>query len=662
MVQFFNVPENLITWVCLMLLSSSLLIPRAGCSGTGIRETGLTCGDYENPESSASNFMAIMDMVSFQVKERGWGAQTLLGSGPPMYALAQCRRDLRPADCYMCFSQARLVLSRCVPKAAGRIYLEGCFLRYDDYSFIRESVDPTHDIGICVSPTVGNDTARRVAATVSNVTEEAVERGFAVDGGDGVFALAQCWSTLNKGRCKICLTEAAKKVQECVPSGEGKSLFTGCILRYSRHKFYNDVSPPPNIKDSPTSTEEGPGVWTIVAFVLSVIVGISLIVLAACMCCHRMSSRRKGFSFRYDLLENATDHFDPANKLGQGGAASVFKGTLPTGKTVAVKRLSFNKRQWTEGFFNEVNLISGIQHKNVVKLLGCSIEGPESLLVYEFVPNGSLDQVLFGKGSEDALNWEKRFQIICGIAEGLAYLHEGSGTKIIHRDIKSSNILFDENMNPKIADFGLSHIVTGNESHRNAGNSKTLGYTAPEYVSNGQLTEKADIYAFGVLIVEIVCGKKNSDHIAGSTSLLHSVWKNYKANNITASVDPVLQGKLTVEEASNTLQAGLLCTQSTVTLRPSMSEVVQMLTKKDYTIPSPKQQPFLNFSGLSQNDRTVSSIGLASARSSFHSTTSSLIPNDDLTVQRNSSSHSDKFIAGSPDSNIQLNMGAPEPR
>ncbi|KOM32788.1 hypothetical protein LR48_Vigan01g234400 [Vigna angularis] len=676
MVQFFNVPENLISCLCLMLLSSSLLIPRAGCSGTGIRETGLTCGDYENPESSASNFMAIMDMVSFQVKERGWGAQTLLGSGPPMYALAQCRRDLRPADCYMCFSQARLVLSRCVPKAAGRIYLDGCFLRYDDYSFIRESVDPTHDIGICVSPTVGNDTARRVTATVSNVTEEAAERGFAVDGGDGVFALAQCWSTLNKGRCKICLTEAAKKVQECVPSGEGKSLFTGCILRYSRHKFYNDVSPP-NIKDSTSTSTERPGVWTIVAFVLSVIVGISLIVLAAFMCCHRMSSRRKisdsgglapdfafvaGFSFMYDLLENATDNFDPANKLGQGGAASVFKGTLPTGKTVAVKRLSFNKRQWTEGFFNEVNLISGIQHKNVVKLLGCSIEGPESLLVYEFVPNGSLDQVLFGKGSEDALNWEKRFQIICGIAEGLAYLHEGSGTKIIHRDIKSSNILFDENMNPKIANFGLARIVTGNKSHLRTGNSKTLGYTAPEYVSNGQLTEKADIYAFGVLIVEIVCGKKNSDQIPGSTSLLHSVWKNYKANNITASVDPVLQGKLTVDEASNTLQAGLLCTQSTVTLRPSMSEVVQMLTKKDYAIPSPKQQPFFNFSGLSQNDRTVSSIGLASARSSFHSTTSSLIPNDDLTVQGNSFPHSDKFIAGSPDSNFQLNMGAPEPR
>jgi len=254
MVQLFNVPENLITWFWLMLLSSSLLIPRAGCSGAGIRETGLTCEGSENPGTSASNFMAIMDTLSFEVKERGWGAQTLLGSGPPLYALGQCRRDLRSADCYTCFSEARQVLSRCVPKTAGRIYLDGCFLRYDNYSFIRESVDPARDIGICVTPTMGNDGAGRVAARVSNVTKEAAERGFAVDGGEGIFALAQCWSTLNKGRCGICLTEAAKKVLECVPNNEGKSLFTGCILRYSTRKFYNDDVAPPNTKDSTGNT------------------------------------------------------------------------------------------------------------------------------------------------------------------------------------------------------------------------------------------------------------------------------------------------------------------------------------------------------------------------------------------------------------------------
>ncbi|RZB55967.1 Cysteine-rich receptor-like protein kinase 42 [Glycine soja] len=662
MTQLFNLIS---TW--LILTSSSLLIPHAASYDFGIHETGLTCGASESPGSSASKFMAIMDTVSFQVKERGWGAQTLLGSGPPMYALGQCRRDLRPTECYTCFTQARQVLSRCVPKTAGRIYLDGCFLRYDNYSFFRESVDPTRDISVCQSsPGLRKDGEGRVAAAVANATKGAAECGFAVAGVEGVFALAQCWGTLDKGTCERCLNAAGTRVQECVPNAQGRSLFTGCFLRYSTRKFYNDVALH-GIKDS-TNSREGPStVWLMVACVLLAIVGLLLVVLAAFICRKRIASSRRnkisdscgaspgfayvtGFSFRYDLLEKATNYFDPANKLGEGGAGSVFKGTLPSGGTVAVKRLFFNARQWTEGFFNELNLINEIQHKNVVKLLGCSIDGPESLLVYEFVPRGNLDQVLFGKNSENALNWEQRFRIICGIAEGLAYLHGGPGKKIIHRDIKSSNILFDENLNPKIADFGLARSVAENKSLLSIGNAETLGYMAPEYVINGQLTEKADIYAFGVLVIEIVSGKKNSDYIPESTSVLHSVWKNYNANIITSSVDPTLHGKFTAEEASNALQAGLLCTQSSDTLRPSMSEVVQMLTKKDYVIPSPNQQPFLNSIA-----RILSSNGHASARSSFHSTTSSLIPNDDVTVLENSFSPYSRFNpTGSPDSNIQI--------
>lgn len=648
MLQFFNMRDLLFLT---FLVSSWLLIPRADSSR--VHQTGLTCGSSQTPESSASKFMAIMDTVSFRVYDQGWAAQALLGSGPPMYALGQCRRDLKPADCRTCFAEARQVLSHCVPKTGGRIYLDGCFLPYDNYSFFRESVDPALDISICQAPVLGKDGQAKVAEVVANVTKAAVERGFAVGGGDGVFALAQCWATLNKPTCEICLNEAEKKMQECVPAAEGKSLFTGCFLRYSRRKFYNDVVQEPQIQDS-KNPKEKPGIWMIVACVLSAVVVILLILIAACLCCKRLATQRRvsdscgaspgfafvaGSSFSYDLLEKATNNFDPANKLGQGGAGSVFKGTLNSGRTVAVKQLFFDARQWTDELCNEVTLINGIQHKNVVKLLGGCIEGPESLLVYEFVPNGSLDQVLFDKNSENVLSWEQRFQIICGIAEGLAYLHGDSGSKIIHRDIKSSNILFDENLNPKIADFGLARCLTENKSHLSTGNAGTLEYMAPEFVLKGQLTEKADIYAFGVLVVEIVCGKKNSDFIPGSTSVLHCVWKNYKAKNITASIDPTLHGQFTVDEASNALQVGLLCTQSSVTLRPSMSEIVQMLTKKDYAIPSPKQQPFLNFSGLSVNDRTInsrtsnlSSNGRVSARSSFHSTTSSLHQSDDLAV------------------------------
>ncbi|XP_027368856.1 cysteine-rich receptor-like protein kinase 1 [Abrus precatorius] len=677
----------------LILISSLLLVlfSRAASSDAGVHEAGLTCGSFQYPgEDSAKlsqDFMALMDALSFQVKEHGWGAQTLLGSGNPMYALGQCHRDLNLTQCYTCFGQSRQLLSRCMPKTAGRIYLDGCFLRYDNYSFFRESLDPSHDINVCESRNpLGNDGDKRVASVILNVTQAASERKFAVDEGEGVFALAQCWETLDKWNCERCLREAGRKLQECVPAAEGRSLFTGCFFRYSTRKFYHDVTVSViDTKNSAGRPKRRHSVWLIVACVVLAIVAVLLIILAAFLCWRRKALYRKvsdlggaspgfayiaGFSFRYDLLEKATNYFDPANKLGQGGSGSVFKGTLPSGSIVAVKRLFFNTRHWTDGLFNELNLINGIQHKNVVKLLGCSIEGPESLLVYEFVPNRSLNQVLFGKDSVNALPWERRFQIICGIAEGLAYLHGGSGTKIIHRDIKSSNILLDDNLNPKIADFGLARCVAETKSHLSTGNTGTLEYLAPEYLVKGQMTEKSDIYAFGVLVVEIVCGKKNSVYKPGSTSILHSVWKNYKGNNITASVDPALYGKFKVEEASNALQAGLLCTQSSVSLRPPMSEVVQMLTKNDYVIPTPKQQPFLKSivpnlddPNLTSTMSIVSSNGQASARSSFHSTTSSLTPIEDLTVLENYVSSSPRFtFTASPDSNIQVNIGAPEPR
>ncbi|KAJ8536476.1 hypothetical protein K7X08_034877 [Anisodus acutangulus] len=190
------------------------------------------------------------------------------------------------------------------------------------------------------------------------------------------------------------------------------------------------------------------------------------------------------------MLQKATGDFDPLNKLGQGGSGSVYKAILPDGKTVAVKRLLYNTRQWAEEFFNEVNLISGIQHNNVVKLLGCSIEGPESLLVFDYASNRNLDQVLFDENKRQFLSWKERFEIILGIAEGLAYLHEGSKTKIIHRDIKNSNILVDDQLIPKMADFGLARRFAPHKTHVSTGVAGTLGYLAPEYLLQGCLTEK----------------------------------------------------------------------------------------------------------------------------------------------------------------------------
>ncbi|GFP98945.1 cysteine-rich receptor-like protein kinase 42, partial [Phtheirospermum japonicum] len=179
-------------------------------------------------------------------------------------------------------------------------------------------------------------------------------------------------------------------------------------------------------------------------------------------------------NFKYETLEKATNYFDLSRKLGQGGAGSVYKGTLPNGKTVAVKRLFFSTRQWVDEFFNEVNLISGIEHKNLVKLLGCSIEGPESLLVYEFVPNMSLEHYIFDNNKVRILSWKERYNIIVGTAEGIGYLHGGCEYRIIHRDIKNSNVLLDENFEAKIADFGLARCFAADKTHLSTGIAGTL--------------------------------------------------------------------------------------------------------------------------------------------------------------------------------------------
>jgi hypothetical protein len=223
-------------------------LSRVACFNGGIHEAGLTCDSYQYPADDddsdnklMQNLMVVMDAVSFQVKEHGWGAQTLVGNWHPMYALGQCRRDLNPTECYTCFTQARQLLSRCVPNVSGRIYLNGCFLRYDNYTFFEESVDVTHDTNMCGSTQRGEPTVdpSRVTSVILNVSKG--EHRFAVDEEGGVFAFAQCWETVDKWSCQRCLREAAQRVQECVPSTEGKSLFTGCFMRYSTRKFYNDI-------------------------------------------------------------------------------------------------------------------------------------------------------------------------------------------------------------------------------------------------------------------------------------------------------------------------------------------------------------------------------------------------------------------------------------
>ncbi|KDP26626.1 hypothetical protein JCGZ_17784 [Jatropha curcas] len=560
------------------------------------------------------NFLATMDVVTPLVARQQFGA-VINGSGnTTVYTLGECMKDLDPTDCNLCFAQSKTQILRCLPfqlgTRGGRLFYDGCYLRYDDYNFFNETLS-SQDRTVCANGTFNNGSKTVFSANamelVRNLSVQAPKSdgfsvGFVNRGNVSVYGLAQCWELLNASSCETCLANAVSKIANCTPKEEGRVLNAGCYLRYSPQKFYNNSG----------TANVGNGGRSHLAVILAVIssaVAVTLIVSTAVFFGKkRIAEKRRQrnelgallttlnnskLNFSYESLERATNYFHSSTKLGQGGSGSVYKGVLPDGTVVAIKRLLFNTRQWVDHFFNEVNLISDIQHKNLVKLLGCSITGPESLLVYEYVPNRSLQDYFFDKNNVRPLTWEMRYNIILGTAEGLAYLHEETELRIIHRDIKLSNILLGEDFTPKIADFGLARLFPQDKTHITTVIAGTLGYMAPEYVIRGKLTEKADVYSFGVLVMEVVSGRRNNAFVQDSGSILQMVWTLYGTGRLCEAVDPKLEGDFQEEEASRLLQIGLLCVQASADLRPAMSIVVKMLNNS-HEIPQPTQPPFLN--------------------------------------------------------------------
>ncbi|GLU14115.1 hypothetical protein SLE2022_307030 [Rubroshorea leprosula] len=281
--------------------------------------------------------------------------------------------------------------------------------------------------------------------------------------------------------------------------------------------------------------------------------------------------------FRFAELRAATDDFSPSNKLGEGGFGPVYKGKLSDGRVVAVKQLSVASQQGSSHFVTEIATISVVQHRNLVQLYGCCIEGNRRLLVYEYLENKSLDQALFGK-RELHVDWPTRFSICLATAGGLAYLHEESRLRIIHRDVKASNILLDAELCPKISDFGLAKLYDDKKTHISTRVAGTIGYLAPEYAMRGHLTEKADVFGFGVVALEIISGRPNSDNSQDNDKiyLLEWAWTLYESNQCLRLVDPTLV-EFDENEALRMIRVGLLCTQASPMMRPPMSRVIAML-------------------------------------------------------------------------------------
>ncbi|KAL8046470.1 hypothetical protein ABFX02_08G179400 [Erythranthe guttata] len=374
----------------------------------------------------------------------------------------------------------------------------------------------------------------------------------------------------------------------------------GCLVWYEDLVDIRSFSPDGQdiyirLASSESSSKKGNKVVLIVS--LTSVIGVILITCLFIFLCVRKTKNARKIGkegningsrdtdselplFDLSVISKATNNFSLNNKLGEGGFGPVFKGVLEEGQEIAVKRLSKDSMQGRDEFENEVIFIAKLQHRNLVRLLGCCIEGDENMLIYEYMSNKSLDVILFDPNKSTSLSWETRFSIINGIARGLLYLHQDSRLRIIHRDLKASNVLLDSEMNPKISDFGMARSFGGNETQAKTRRVVgTYGYMAPEYAVDGLFSVKSDVFSFGVLVLEIVSGKRNRgfSHNDSNLNLLGHAWTLYKEGRSIDLLDTTIGDSFHLAEVTRSIHVGLLCVQQNVEDRPNMSSVVLML-------------------------------------------------------------------------------------
>ncbi|KAB1222985.1 Cysteine-rich receptor-like protein kinase 29 [Morella rubra] len=536
--------------------------------------------------------------------------------------IALCRGDLSPADCRSCVNMTAFeLLFLCPIQKEGIMWYMNCTVRFSNNSIfgVMES-EPMRSLYAAANVTDVSGTFDQVLETLLNrLRSEAAAGGSIRKLATGnatstyfdIYALLQCTPDLDEKECSDCLNQSIRYVPSCCDQALGVRVLTpSCNLRYENNRFYNTIpdalppspSLPPAAEGNGSTNSSVTIVVIVVAVVLSVVIFFSIY---TCIYVRKRKQRKKAESvdelisaeslqFDFRTIRAATDDFSDANKLGQGGFGAVYKGSLPNGQQVAVKRLSKSSGQGDLEFKNEILLVARLQHRNLVRLFGFCLEGNERLLIYELVSNSSLDQFLFDPIKRSCLDWERRYRIIVGIARGLLYLHEDSRFRIIHRDLKASNILLDPEMNPKISDFGLARLFlidqTQDKTRRIVG---TYGYMAPEYAMHGHFSVKSDVFSYGVLVLEIVCGQKNCYFRAGENmeDLLSYAWKNWREGTASSMIDPALRASSTAE-IMRCIHIGLLCVQENAADRPTMASVILMLNSDSMALSVPSRPAF----------------------------------------------------------------------
>ncbi|XP_028800646.1 cysteine-rich receptor-like protein kinase 3 isoform X2 [Neltuma alba] len=483
-----------------------------------------------------------------------------------VFALFQCRNYISIHDCVVCFDVAAKQVRKCAAGTqGGRAVYDGCFLRCETKTFFDQTTEDFNAAScgnqtVAESSTLFTSLGQKVLRNLQTTTPK--KQGFVMatkahlpannNGTLTIYGFAQCTQTITQRGCDDCLKACYSNMQICLPNLDGKAFAGGCFMRYSTTSFFPDnyqtIDITPMEKQGP-SNKRAIIVGGVVGGVVLVLI---LLILFFCIvrrkCTKRVyrgdimrAAKLKGLvRYSYKDLKFATENFSEENKLGEGGFGAVYKGTLRDGKEVAVKKLTLrNSRRMEEGFESEVMLISDAHHPNLVQLLGWCSSGLIRILVYEYMKNNSLDK-----------------------------------------------FLFDDDLQPRIADFGLARLLPEDRSHLSTKFAGTLGYTAPEYAIHGQLSEKADIYSYGIVILEIISGQRSKalkdDGDTEDEFLLPKAWKLYEKGMHLELVDNTLDpNEYDADEVKKIIEIGLLCTQAFADLRPTMSEVIGLLQSSD---------------------------------------------------------------------------------
>ncbi|KAM3701589.1 hypothetical protein ACJW31_05G185300 [Castanea mollissima] len=627
-----------VTLLFISMLSLSFLSHTTTHAADPVHLTEVCANTTFSPNSIyQSNLNSLLSSLSSNATQNLEFYNTTSGQNTPnpVYGLFLCRGDVTPQLCQECVAAAvKEVTKKCSREKVAVIWYDECMLRYSNRSFF-STVDEKPRFALLNTQNITEQdkfnkllakSMNETAAQASDAPIGAKKYGtmeVSISAFQTLYNLVQCTADLSRNDCSTCLQAAIKLLPWCCSGKQGgRVIFPSCSVRYELYPFYrmeNATLAPTPVHPSSHTGKKKISTATIIIIVVP-IVALVLVILSFCfltMRARKKSNAVKGenlkksdhvlnyqaaselttvdsLQFDFGTIEAATNKFSDDNKIGEGGFGRVYKGTLPSGQVIAVKRLGKSSGQGVEQFKNEVELQAKLQHKNLAGVLGFCLEGEEKILIYEFVPNRSLDNFIYDSKKQGQLDWAARYKIIGGIARGIKYLHEDSQLRIIHCDLKASSILLDADMNPKISDFGIARILEVDQTQKNASRIVgTYGYMSPEYAMQGEFSEKSDVYSFGVIVLEIITGKKNSNFESeAAEDLLSYAWIHWRDGRPLELLDPTLEGFYLIDEAIKCIHVGLLCVQKDPADRPTMASIVLTLSSHSVSLPTPLQPAF----------------------------------------------------------------------